>query len=329
MKLLVKAIAAVVAVPVAASGAGLGLFLLWYPRVGPAPDILIGATPQRVERGRYVATHVAACFACHSTRDWTAFAGPVVPDTEGRGGERFGRDLGFPGTFFATNITPAALGDWTDGEILRAITSGVSRDGRALFPVMPYLSYRNLLEEDAENIIAYIRTLEQVPNIVPISRPDFSMSLIVRTMPQSYEPRQTLEPGASGEYLVTIAGCATCHTPTDRGGPIRGMNYAGGTEFPLARAGIVRSANITPDPDTGIGTWDADFFVRRFRQAASVDGRPIRVAAGEFNTYMPWTAYAGMTDDDLRAIYAYLRDLRPVKNSVNKFSEANKLPAVK
>src|SRR5262245_57466467 len=108
------------------------------PRTAPPRSITIERTPDRVARGEYLAVHVSACIDCHSTRDFTRFAAPVVPGTEGMGGFEFGANIDFPGSIYAKNITPAALGSWTDGEILRAITDGVSKDGSPLFPVMPY-----------------------------------------------------------------------------------------------------------------------------------------------------------------------------------------------
>lgn len=306
------------------AGAGLAYFVFFYPRVGPPPAIRVQATAQRIERGRYLANHVALCINCHSTRNWGYFSGPIVPGTEGKGGDRVREDLRFPGTFYAANITPAGIGDWTDGEVLRAITSGVARNGRALAPLMPYASYCTLYEDDVEAIVAYLRTLKPLPNDIPPSRFTFPMNVIVRTIPKPCRTRP-LPAGNSlayGEYLVTIARCAECHTPVEQGEPVKGMDYAGGREFSFPPACVVRSANITPDADTGIGGWTRDFFLARFRNLATESGRPTPVAGGDFNTVMPWTMYAGMTDEDLGDMYAYLRTVKAVKNPIEKFSRA-------
>src|SRR6186713_186920 len=115
--------------------AGLIIFVKTaLPRVGPPPGLSIQATPGRVAHGEYLALHVAVCMDCHSQRDWSIYAGPIKPGTYGVGGEKFGKEIGFPGTVYSSNITPAALSGWTDGEIFRAITTGVNKDGRALFP---------------------------------------------------------------------------------------------------------------------------------------------------------------------------------------------------
>ena len=115
---------------------------LAFPRVGPAPSLAIEATPERVARGAYLANHVTVCIDCHSVRDWSRFSGPIVAGTEGRGGEVFDRRFRMPGTFYARNITPARLADWTDGELVRLVTTGLTKDDEPIFPVMPYRAYR-------------------------------------------------------------------------------------------------------------------------------------------------------------------------------------------
>ncbi|HNU18349.1 MAG TPA: hypothetical protein PKH56_11025, partial [Saprospiraceae bacterium] len=99
------------------------------PSVGNAPDTKVEMSPANIERGKYLANHVSVCIDCHSTRDWSLFAGPPIAGTEGKGGEVFDQKMGFPGKYVAPNITPFHLKDWKDGEIFRAITSGVSKNG--------------------------------------------------------------------------------------------------------------------------------------------------------------------------------------------------------
>jgi hypothetical protein len=82
----------------------------------------------------------------------------------------------------------------------------------------------------------------------------------------------------------------------------------------------VRPGNITPDADTGIGTWSEEDFLAKFRAWRGVEPRALNAQEQRENTYMPWLMYAGMEDDDLRAIYAYLRSLKPVTRRVKKFN---------
>jgi hypothetical protein len=85
----------------------------------------------------------------------------------------------------------------------------------------------------------------------------------------------------------------------------------------------VRSSNITPDPNTGIGKWTEEYFVQRFRTYADSAYIPQTVKPGEFNTIMPWTMYGTMTQEDLAAIFAYLKTMKPIENTVIKFQPAN------
>jgi cytochrome c553 len=324
VKLLLRTLSGLVIALTVGAGAGAAWFFARYPRMASPPAVSIHVTAVLVERGRYLANHVAVCMDCHSTRDWDAFSGPIVPGTEGAGGERLGKELGFPGTFYAANITPAGLGQWSDGEILRAITGGVTRSGRAMFPAMPYPRFRALSEADAEAIVAYLRTLTPVAGEFPLATLDFPMNMLVRTLPEPYAPQPPPDRGslvAYGRYLTTIAGCPVCHTRSERGEPIHGMEYAGGAAFDVPRAGRVQSANITPDSDTGIGNWPLDFFIARFRYPASAKTQRLPPTDRRLNTVMPWTMFAGMTDEDLGAIYAYLRTVRPVRNQVARFTD--------
>jgi mono/diheme cytochrome c family protein len=75
------------------------------PDVGPPEDITIERTPERVERGRYLAHSVTICMDCHSTRDWSKFSGPLTAGTLGKGGDRFDQTVDMPGVFYAKNIS--------------------------------------------------------------------------------------------------------------------------------------------------------------------------------------------------------------------------------
>jgi mono/diheme cytochrome c family protein len=302
---------------------GVGYLLVAFPKVGPAPNQAVQSSPELLERGRYLATHVSGCIDCHSERDWQRFSGPIVPGTEGKGGLRFGRENGMPGTIFAKNITPAALGNWSDGELVRAFTAGVSRDGSALFPVMPYPSYSAMCERDAHAIVVYLRSLRPIENAVLPSALGFPMNLIARTIPAEANPGPCPGPAnavALGAYLAKIAGCAECHTPKNHGKPLPGMDFAGGFAFEGMPngGGTVRSSNITPDVGTGIGGWKKEDFVQRFRAFGNPNAL-VAVKPGAFNTVMPWTIYAGMSDGDLSAIYEYLRTVPPVNNRVERW----------
>lgn len=302
---------------------GVSYLYLALPDVGPAPDIEVEGTTAQVERGRYLAEHVTVCVDCHSQRDWGKFSGPIVPGTRGQGGEVFDHSFGFPGVFSAKNITPYNLNNWSDGEIYRLITSGVTRDGEPIFPVMPYTYYRQMDPEDTKAIIAYVRTLDSIETTSPASDPDFPINLVMRTIPQPANPMDRPPKSDSiayGKYLTTIAGCMECHTPKVQGAADMERFLAGGFEFALPGYGTVTSSNITPHKETGIGTWTEEVFLKRFKQYADMQYEDVpEVPEAQFNTVMPWTMYAGMTVEDLKAIYAYLQTVEPVEQKITRF----------
>ncbi|MBU2506930.1 MAG: cytochrome c [Bacteroidetes bacterium] len=285
------------------------------PSVGEAPNMKVEINNDRIERGKYLANHVMVCMDCHSTRDWNLFSGPPLAGTEGKGGEVFDQTIGFPGKYIASNITPYNLGNWTYGEIFQAITTGVSKDGSALFNIMPHPNYGKLDEDDIKSVIAYLRTLEPIEYNSEKSQSDFPMNFIINTIPQKAELKR-VPPKSDivnyGKYLVTAATCNDCHTKQEKGKFV-GEPFAGGFEFKFNDGTVVYSTNLTPHP-TGIGNWTKEQFVNRFKMYADTSYTPGKVAQGQFQTVMPWTMYAKMTTEDLEAIYSYLKTLKPVDN---------------
>ena len=293
------------------------------PNIDAPADLKVEVTPERIARGEYLANHVTLCMDCHSTRDWNKFSGPLTPGTLGKGGEKFDETMNFPGTFYSRNITPFGLKTWTDGEIYRAITSGVSKDGHPFFPVMPYPNYNKLATEDVHSIIAYLRSLPEQENTPPPSEPAFPVNVILHTIPSPAAPmdrRDPSDPVAYGAYMANAAACIECHTETEKGEKI-GPTFAGGFRFQMPTGAVVRSANITPHAN-GIGNWTKKQFLDRFKlYTDSAYTLPaIDWSKNDFQTVMPWTMYAGMTEQDLGAIYDYLRTVPAVDRTVVKWT---------
>lgn len=294
------------------------------PNLDKAEYIDIEITESKVDRGKYLAYHVMMCADCHSERDFSRFSGPPTPGTEFVGGDVFDQSMGFPGRFISSNITPYGIGDWTDGELFRLITTGVKRDGEPIFPVMPYHNFGQLDREDIEAVIAYLRTLEPVESDHPESKADFPFNIILRTIPK--EAELTRRPESSdrvnyGRYLFTAAACAECHTKFEKGkfiGPIGG----GGREFQFPDGSTLRTPNLTPH-ETGLKNMGREEFVRLFKKYEDSTYVLPDVKPGEFQTMMPWVMYAGMEEIDLSAIYDYLRTLEPYENMVERFTPAD------
>jgi mono/diheme cytochrome c family protein len=321
MKKIVKALLVLAALVLLLIGLAAGYVYFFLPNVGKAPDLKVAITPERIERGKYLATSVAVCIDCHSTRDWSKFAGPIVNGTEGKGGEYFGKEMGFPGTFYSRNITPYHLKGWTDGEVFRAITSGVSKDGKALFPVMQYQHYGKVDKEDIYSIIAYIRSLPEIKNDVPAPKPDFPVNLLMNLSPQ--KPVFVTKPVPSdtvkyGGYLVMMASCGECHSQVDKGAVIKGTEFGGGREF-IFPGGVVRAPNITSH-STGLSNMTQGQFIQRFKMYQDSSYQPPNLQRTDFNSPMPWLMYSKMTQADLASIYQFLRTVKGQNNQVQKFS---------
>lgn len=307
---------------------GVAILYIRYtlPKIPPVPDIAIDYQDSALfKRGRYLAENVAICIDCHSPRNVSYFSWPVIRNQKGAGGPFLSQKLGytFPGESFTPNITPASLGAWTDGEIYRLLTTGIDRNGYTINHVMPFLSYAQMDPIDIKAIIVYIRTLKPISNKpAGITTINYFHSLYNRTLPREVKPiyLSNLKTAIdSGYYLVTVAGCNDCHTPkkwleindTSR-------KLSGGIEYPLPTGGFVHSANLTPD-QSGLGTWTESTFIDKFKRYRD-SGAIYKPAPNTFNSLMPWSSYRYMTDNDLHAIYAYLKSIKPISNPVTIFS---------
>ncbi|MEP7256041.1 MAG: cytochrome C [Ferruginibacter sp.] len=276
-----------------------------------------------VERGNYLAHHVSLCMDCHSQRDFSQFSGPPKEGTEGMGGEAFDQKLDVPGVIYTRNITPDTvngIGKWTDEEIARAITKGISKNGDTLFPLMPYPHYNTMSKDDIYSIIAYIRTLKPNSNKVPERKLMIPASMAYPPL-RSASLETNVKPDVSdiikyGEYMWNASACMDCHTAMEKGQFVMPKMMAGGRTFDM---GIfkVTSGNITPDSATGIGKWTEEMFLDKFKNYR--DKTTYSANPGKNNSIMPWSMYAHMDDFDIKAIYRFLRTLPAVNNKVEKY----------
>ena len=328
MKTFFKIVGIVLLVIVALAAIGVSWLVLRKPAQRPASAQKIEATPERIARGRYLVEHVSACLDCHSERT-LAYGLPRKPGREGIGGFVWDAKIGFPGTLAAANITPdpeTGLGQWTDGEIMRAIREGVARDGKALFPIMPYNHYRRMSDDDAAAVVAYLRTIKPQRWEKPKKALNPPMNIIEKFIPKPLDG-PVPAPNRSntvqyGEYLSQIGACHECHTPKDnKGNPIPGKDLAGGWEMHTPYFRVV-TANITPHPANWMGRVTKEEFIGRFHAFANMNAANAPQAEKGRNTLMPWLTYSGMTDEDLGALYDYLKTVPPVENKVNPFPDA-------
>jgi hypothetical protein len=318
MKILKKVLLVLAAVLVLAVVLVVVKFYVLSPNMRAASDVKAPRTPEAVERGRYLAHHVAGCLVCHSQVDETKPGEPIVEGRTGSGRD-FGVLPGFPGHMRAPNLTPdpeTGIGNHTDGELLRAIREGIGRDGHVLFPFMPYVNYaKTLSDTDALAVIAYLRSLSPIKNKIEPSTVIFPVSMFVRAVPApltASPPGQppSSDPVARGNWLILAGSCHDCHDGFNaRHEPIAGKELSGGFEFASpAGKGSVFAANITSDAATGIGSYTDEDLMRVFTDGVNKSGRKL------YN--MPWPYYAGQTEEDKRALIAALRKVPPVSNVV-------------
>jgi len=285
------------------------VFLTAGLKVRPLTDIKFESTPERIARGKYLAEGASHCFLCHSERDWNKPGAPPIESKKG-GGKIF-IEKGF--RIVAPNITPdeeTGAGTWTDDMFARAIREGVGHDGRALYPLMLYQEFKYFSDEDLASIVVYLRTLPPVKNELPKRKlPEEIQKMIVNFPLSIYKP--VPEPDFSnvmerGKYMTEIGGCIGCHTSWDT--PLKPGLFGGGL-FLAEGPDSAYSANISFD-ESGI-TYDEDAFITIIRTGK---GRTL-------HSLMPWIVIKNYTDDDLRAIYKYLRTAKPVRHYVNNISE--------
>ena len=166
-------------------------------------------------------------------------------------------------------------------------------------------------DEDLASLVVYIRSVPPAHSDLPLAKTPFILARLIQAAPEPLT-RPVPEPDVStpakrGAYLAGLAHCDGCHTPNSpppKYQPITGMEMAGGNPMDDG----VFSANLTPDP-SGISYYDDALFLSTMRTGS--------VRARKLNASMPWRAYGKMTDDDLKAIFAYLRTLKPVHHLVD------------
>ncbi len=280
----------------------------------PYPGVTASTDSAVIARGRYLVRDIVNCAQCHGdTTQRAALAeGADVPLS---GGNTW---VIPPGTFHARNITPeneTGIGRFPDGAIARALRLGVGSDGRAL---LPFMELQGLSDEDLVAVVSYLRTQPPVHNVVPAHQYNLLGAVVKATVlanpvGPSGTPLKTSPHGPTienGRYLVESVGlCWACHTQrSEQTGELIGPRFGGNTTFKeTGDPGHIWSPpNITSDPATGrLGKMTADEFVDRFRGGRLIPGSP-----------MPWQGLQRMNEDDLRAMYLYLKSVPPVNRDV-------------
>src|ERR1043165_1427501 len=267
----------------------------------PYPSIKASTDSAVIARGKHLVFSSAHCVNCHNNNnpDSLIALGQDVPLS---GGVLF--DVGIA-KIYSKNITPdkeTGVGRYTDEEIARVLRYGVHPDGG---PVLDFMPFHNTSDEDLTAIISYLRAQKPVRNVIPensytVMGKVVKAFLVKPVGPEGEVPKAVKRDttAAYGQYLaVSVAECNGCHTKRDLAGKFTGEPFAGGNEI----EGFV-TPNLTPDPGGRIFNWTQQNFIDRFRMGKLYPKSP-----------MPWNSFKRMSDDELKAIYNFLRSTKPVK----------------
>jgi mono/diheme cytochrome c family protein len=254
-----------------------------------APEaIAIPSDAASIERGRHLATSIGQCVDCHGDN----LAGKVFLDT--------------PGIVRASspNLTAGQGGigrTFSDADWVRALRHGVGVDGRPLL-IMPAQGYNALSPEDLGALIAYVKSVPAVDNIPPaidvqlLGRALFVAGQIQALAAETIDHGAPLAPAPPagptqeyGQYLVRVGGCVDCHGPNLSGGPMPG-----------APPDAPPASNITPGGQ--ISAWSDADFIKTIRTGVNPAGK-------QLDLFMPYKYLGRLSDDELKAIYLYLKSV--------------------
>ena len=276
------------------------------------PLLMAAETSELVKRGEYLARATGGC-SCHSV--------PGAKNLTMAGG----RGIKTPfGVIYSTNITPdkkTGIGNWSENDFLRSMSKGVRADGKHLYPVFPYTSFTGMKKEDMAAIRAYIFSLPPIEKrnrsneiLLPL-RLRFGLFFwkLIFFKSGEYQPDlNRSEEWNRGAYLVNaLAHCGECHTPRNLlGGLKKDLLFAGSVDGPEGQL----APNITPDKETGIGSWSLADMAWFLGSGQKPDGDDMQGLMLEVIDQ----GYQYLDPADLKAMAVYLKSLRSVNRRVGK-----------
>lgn len=267
---------------------GKGIGAAYFPNADPAPKLTVAGTPEQIARGKYLVN--LSCIGCHS-----AVGGDGIPSEQhpltGGWNISAAEGFGFVGDLVTENLTPGGkLANYSDGELFRLMRTGINADGD-LAAFMSLMPYTQLSDDDTEAIIAYLRSLEPVAQSVKtgdklsfLGAIMFGAGMFGESNPGPSSVSAPAE-GVSveyGQYVATYSDCRGCH----------GTDVTGVAPSSLDPAG-------TPNPRPLVSELSQEQFFEMMRTGVKPNGQP-------FPETMPWQIAAGLTDNDLAALYTYL-----------------------
>ena len=288
-------------------GAATAFVVAWRPALAaidpPAPQSFEAA---RIKRGRELAA-IGNCNNCHTEHGGRNFAGGLAVPTPF-------------GTIFSSNITPdpeTGIGRWSEEAFRRAMSSGVDREGRHLYPTFPYDHFTHVNDDDDRALYAFLMTREPVhapPRENQLSFP-FNQRLAVAGWKLLFLHRGTIQTDASrsaewnrGAYLVEgLAHCGACHTPRNALGAERVNAAFAGGDVDDWRAFAINAQSPSPVP------WDAEALYTYLRDGWHPDHGTARGPMAEVVRNL-----SAVPADDVRAIATYVAAISGVVDESRK-----------
>ena len=274
-----------------------------------APDLFVELDSTRIAEGARIASMM--CAQCHGSSD-------------GKMGGGYMADAGQFGEVYAANITQhpkLGITNYTDGELVYLLRTGIKKDGQYAPPWMP--KYPHMSDEDISSLVAFLRSdhplVQPSDNNPPEIKPSFFAKFLLTIgafKPLPYPEGKVNSPDptdqiAFGRYLSTAKfECFSCHSAAFKTvnviQPELSEGYfGGGNELYDKDLNLILSANLTMDEETGLGTWDKAGFIRTVKYGMRPDGTPLRY---------PMMPYPGLTDEEVSAIWAYLQTIPVIHN---------------
>ena len=271
------------------------------------------SSPESIERGHKLS--MMLCANCHINRETGKLTGAKMLDAPPEFGE-----------IFSPNITQHkvhGIGEWTDGDLVRLLRTGIKKDGQYAPVYMAKLPL--MADEDINAIISFLRSDHQMvqadPTVSIPPEPSLLTKFLCRVAWKPYPlPSRPIElPDSAntlklGEYLVHNLDCYACHSADfktiDALNPPASVGYFGGGNLLLDREGRTKlSSNITPDKETGIGSWSKEKFIKAVKYGTK---------EGEAALTYPMLPYSMLTDHEVEAMYEYLQTVPPIANKVER-----------
>jgi len=271
------------------------------------------STPEAIERGKKLT--LMLCANCHLNKETRKLTGIKMLEAPAEFGDIYSQNI--------TQDKKYGIGDWTDGELLYLFRTGIKRNGQYSPPYMAKMP--NMADEDINAIIAFLRS--DNPMVVADSTPDiptkpsFLTKLLCRItfkpfpMPTEKIALPDLNNEVElGKYLAHNLECFSCHSSdfktNDFLDPKLSDGYFAGGNKPLDEEGrVMFTPNLTPDKETGIGTWSKDDFVNAVKYG---------LKKGENALSYPMMPYTLLTDNEVEAIFEYLQTIPAIKNKVER-----------